>query len=80
MCVICKSFFIQLSMEGISMFHVQRTEMISKTFRLPEALVNQLSAVAQQQGVSVNNLVAQCCAYALAHLDEPTKETGETKA
>ena len=67
-------------MEGISMFHVQRTEMISKTFRLPEALVNQLSAVAQQQGVSVNNLVAQCCAYALAHLAEPTKETGETKA
>ena len=29
--------------------------------------------VAQQQGVSVNNLVAQCCAYALAHLAEPPK-------
>ena len=62
------------------MFHVQRTEMVSKTFRLPEELISQLSAVAQQQGFSVNNLVAQCCAYALAHLAEPPKENGETEA
>ena len=61
------------------MFQVQRTETVSKTFRLPEDLVNQLSTVAQQQGVSMNNLVAQCCAYALAHLAKPQKETGETK-
>ena len=62
------------------MFHVQRTEMISKTFRLPEDLVNQLSIVAQQQGVSVNNLVAQCCAYALAHLDESPEQKGKAQA
>ena len=60
------------------MFYVHRTEMVNKTFRLPEELVNQLAAVAQQQGVSMNNLVAQCCAYALAHLAEPQKESGET--
>ena len=60
------------------MFHVQRTEMVSKTFRLPEELVNQLGTVAQQQGVSVNSLVAQCCAYALAHLAEPPTGSGET--
>ena len=62
------------------MFHVQRTEMISKTFRLPEELVNHLSIVAQQQGVSMNNLVAQCCAYALAHLAEPTEKGGKADA
>ena len=62
------------------MFHVQRTEMVSKTFRLPEDLVNRLSTVAQQQGVSVNSLVAQCCAYALAHLAEPPKDESEMKA
>ena len=60
------------------MFHVHRTEMISKTFRLPEELVNRLAAVAQQQGVSMNNLVAQCCAYALEHLAEPEKEPPQT--
>ena len=62
------------------MFYVHRTEMVNKTFRLPEELVNQLAAVAQQQGVSMNNLVAQCCAYALAHLAEPPKDESETKA
>lgn len=62
------------------MFHVQRTEMISKTFRLPEDLVNRLSAVAQQQGVSMNNLVAQCCTYALAHLAKSSDKGGETEA
>ena len=61
------------------MFHVQRTEMVSKTFRLPEDLVNRLSAVAQQQGVSMNNLVAQCCNYALNDLAGPGTESDEAK-
>ncbi|SHF13215.1 toxin-antitoxin system HicB family antitoxin [Schwartzia succinivorans] len=60
------------------MFYVKKPEMVNKTFRLPEDLVNQLSAVAQQQGVSMNNLVAQCCAYVLAHLaEQPEKEATE---
>ncbi|MBP5200964.1 MAG: toxin-antitoxin system HicB family antitoxin [Schwartzia sp.] len=63
------------------MFHVQRTEMISKTFRLPEELVSRLSTVAQQQGVSMNNLVAQCCSYALDHLANPDgKEDAKTNS
>ena len=62
------------------MFHVQRTEMVSKTFRLPEDLVNRLSTVAQQQGVSVNSLVAQCCNYALNDLaDSPQKDVEGNK-
>ncbi len=61
------------------MFHVQKTEMISKTFRLPEDLVNRLSAVAQQQGVSMNNLVAQCCIYALSHLAKSGDKSNELK-
>ena len=62
------------------MFYVQKPEMVNKTFRLPEELVNQLSTVAQRQGVSMNNLVAQCCAYALAHLAESPKEESEEQA
>lgn len=62
------------------MFYVHRTEMVNKTFRLPEELVNRLAAVAQQQGVSMNNLVAQCCVYALDHLagpeTDPLPQTG----
>ena len=61
------------------MFYVQKPEMVNKTFRLPEELVNRLSAVAQQQGVSMNNLVAQCCNYALNDLADPSKEREEKK-
>ena len=52
------------------MFDVKKTEMINKTFRLPAELINRLSIVAQKKGVSVNNLVAQCCEYALDNLKE----------
>ena len=62
------------------MFYVQKPEMVNKTFRLPEELVNRLSAVAQQQGVSMNNLVAQCCNYALNDLaDSPQKDVKGNK-
>ena len=61
------------------MFRVHRTEMVNKTFRLPEELVNRLAVVAQQQGVSMNNLVAQCCVYALDHLAQPREEPAPDK-
>lgn len=56
------------------MFDVKKPEMVNKTFRFPAELVKQLEAVAQNKGVSLNNLVVQCCEYALDNLkdsDEP---------
>ena len=52
------------------MFKVSRTEMINKTFRLPLKLVQELQIIAQNKDVSLNNLVKQCCEYALKHLDK----------
>lgn len=52
------------------MFKVEKPEMINKTFRLPLELVQRLQKVAQDKGVSLNNLVMQCCEYALLHLDK----------
>ena len=52
------------------MFTVKKTEMVNKPFRLPADLVERLSAVAQEQGVSMNNLVTQCCEYALGQMKE----------
>ncbi len=52
------------------MFQVKKTEMTNKTFRLPLKLVQELQIVAQNKGVSLNNLVLQCCEYALRHLDK----------
>ena len=48
------------------MFEVKKTEYMNKTFRLPLELVQRLEALAQEKGVSVNNLVVQCCEYAMA--------------
>ena len=52
------------------MFKVEKIEMINRTFRLPLKLVQKLHIVAQNKGVSLNNLVQQCCEYALNHLDK----------
>ncbi len=51
------------------MFKVEKPEMINKTFRLPLKLVNEMQELAQNEGVSLNNLVIQCCEYALNNLE-----------
>ena len=47
------------------MFEVKKTEFVNKTFRMPAELVKQMEKIAQNEKVSLNNLVAQCCEYAL---------------
>ena len=55
------------------MFEVKQSdEMVNKTFRLPVPLLEELTKVAEQEKVSVNNLVRQCCEYALANMRENT--------
>ena len=55
------------------MFNVKKTEYVNKTFRIPVELVKDLEVIAQKQKISLNNLVVQCCEYALANLD-PSQE------
>lgn len=51
-------------------FRIQKPEMINKTFRMPAELVEKMQTVAQNQNVSLNNLVIQCCEYALKNLEK----------
>ena len=52
-------------------FEVRQTEeMINKTFRLPQSLLDELTRIAEHEGGSVNNLVWQCCEYALANMKD----------
>lgn len=55
------------------MFKVEKEEMTNKTFRLPLKLVEKLYKVAQNQGVSLNSLVKQCCEYAMDNLERNQK-------
>lgn len=52
------------------MFRVKKDEHINKTFRMPVALIKKLEQLAQEKNVSLNNLVIQCCEYALENLHE----------
>lgn len=53
------------------MFQVKKMEYTNKTFRMPSDLVNELETLAQNKEVSLNQLVIQCCRYALDHLEVP---------
>jgi uncharacterized protein YpbB len=50
------------------MFKVVKPEYTNKTFRMPTELVKTLGQTAHDMGVSMNNLVVQCCEYAIENL------------
>lgn len=52
------------------MFKVKKHEYINKTFRMPVELVKKMEIIAQDKRVSLNNLVMQCCEYALDNIDD----------
>ena len=61
------------------MFKVSKPEMVNKTFQMPaelveRLLVERLNVVAQAQKVSLNNLVCQCCEYALDNLSNQKED------
>jgi hypothetical protein len=58
------------------MFKVVKPEYTNKTFRMPTELVKTLGQTAHDMGVSMNNLVVQCCEYAIENL---AGEMGEKK-
>lgn len=51
----------------------QSQDMVNKTFRFPQELVERLERVAKEQNVSVNSLVKQCCEYALGNMAHDNK-------
>ena len=55
------------------MFEIEKNETINKTFRLPIELSKRLQKIAQEQGISMNNLVTQCCEYALKEMKPNSK-------
>lgn len=42
-------------------FKIKKTEYVNKTFRISKDLNEQLSKIAQDESISVNELVVQCC-------------------
>lgn len=55
-------------------FRIQKIESINKTVRMPTDLINSLERLATSHDISFNQLVVQCCRYALENLDLAEKE------
>ena len=56
------------------MFEIKKTEYTTRNFRIPVELLERLNTVAQQENISVNKLVVQCCEYALDNLSYSSKK------
>lgn len=56
------------------MFQIKKTEYTNKTFRIPTELVKRMETIAQEQNISLNNLVVQCCEYALDNMTPDDKD------
>lgn len=53
------------------MFRIDKNlEYVYRTYRLPGKLVEQMADLAEEEGISVNQVVTQCCQYAMNNLEE----------
>lgn len=55
-------------------FKIKKTEYINKTFRIPKELHERLSQLAQEENISMNELVIQCCEFALENLNTESEK------
>ena len=53
------------------MFKVRHTEeTANRTFRFPKSLLDKMSVLAQQENISLNSFVVQCCEYAVKNFQK----------
>jgi predicted HicB family RNase H-like nuclease len=50
-------------------FKIEKPEYVNRTFRITKELAETLSEIAQHEGISVNELVVQCCNYAISNMN-----------
>ena len=51
-------------------FKIKKTEYVNKTFRITKDLNERLSRIALKENISMNELVVQCCEFALSYLND----------
>lgn len=55
------------------MFEIKKPSSSNKTIRMPDNLIEKLEKLAAQNDISFNQLVVQCCEYAIDNLKAPEK-------
>lgn len=56
------------------MFEIKKHTSSNKTIRMPDTLIEQLESLAAKNDISFNQLVIQCCEYALNDMKMPETE------
>ena len=51
-------------------FIIKKPTNSNRTIRMPDEMIEQLGKLATERGISFNQLVIQCCAFALEHLKQ----------
>lgn len=51
------------------MFQIKNEQKSNKTIRMPDKLIEKIQSMADENGISFNQLVIQCCEYALKDID-----------
>lgn len=52
------------------MFEIKKHSSSNKTIRMPDILIEKLEKLAAKNDISFNQLVIQCCEYAIKHLKQ----------
>lgn len=59
---------------GIYMdFIIKKPTSSNRTVRMPDELIEKIGKLANDKGISFNQLVIQCCEFALDHLSDKNK-------
>lgn len=54
-------------------FIIKKPTSSNRTVRMPDELIEKMSKIANEKGISFNQLVIQCCEFALDNLNNKSK-------
>ena len=69
-CILLSIFTLKYKWVIYMKFKIKKQEYENRTFRLPVELLEQLNKLASDKNISLNQLVVQCCEYAIDNLDD----------
>lgn len=56
------------------MFQIQKPEKVNRTIFIPQSLLERITKLSQEKDVSGNQIIIQCCEYALSHMEDSDAE------
>jgi predicted HicB family RNase H-like nuclease len=60
-------------------FIIKKPTSSNRTIRMPDTLIDKLNTLAAEKDISFNQLVIQCCEFALENLKQPVNNPKNAK-